>query len=351
MPVPEILLETSDLTKHFPITRGVILRRQIGAVRAVDGVSIRIERGKTLGLVGESGCGKSTLGRLVLRLIEPTSGRIIFDGRDITKLDRRSMRELRKEMQIVFQDPQASLDPRLAVGDAIAEPLDIFRVAKGSARKSRVRELLELVGMNPDSLNRYPHEFSGGQRQRIGVARAIALNPKLIVADEPVSALDLSVQAQVVNLFQDLQKELNLTYLFIAHDLSVVEHISDYVAVMYLGRIVEYAPSITLYKFPRHPYTEALLSAVPVPDPDPAGRKDRILLEGDPPSPANPPSGCRFHTRCKYVRTECRTEIPPMSFFDDEHWAECHLYGPDGVLKPDVKEYPDPRKNKEVESA
>jgi oligopeptide transport system ATP-binding protein len=259
------------------------------------------------------------------------------------------MRELRKEMQIVFQDPQASLDPRLPVGEAIAEPLDIFRVARGSARKARVRELLELVGMNPDSLNRYPHEFSGGQRQRIGVARALALNPKLIVADEPVSALDLSVQAQVVNLFQDIQKELNLTYLFIAHDLSVVEHISDKVAVMYLGRIVEYAPSITLYKFPRHPYTEALLSAVPVPDPDPAGRKNRILLEGDPPSPANPPSGCRFHTRCKYVRPECKIETPPISFFDDQHWAECHLYGPDGAPKLGVEEYPGSRLSVEID--
>jgi oligopeptide transport system ATP-binding protein len=322
---PDILLEAVDVVKHFPITRGVIFQRQAGAVRAVDGVSFTIARGKTLGLVGESGCGKSTLGRLVLRLIDVTSGSIFFEGKDITKLDRRSLREIRKDMQIVFQDPQASLNPRLPVGNAIAEPLEIFGVAKGKARKQRVRELMELVGINPDSANRYPHEFSGGQKQRIGVARAIALNPKLIVADEPVSALDLSIQAQVVNLFQDLQKELGLTYLFIAHDLSVVEHISDYVAVMYLGKIVEYAPSEMLYKSPKHPYTQALLSAVPVPDP--AHKSERILLEGDPPSPANPPSGCRFHTRCKYVKDVCREKEPPRVAFEEEHWAECWLYG------------------------
>jgi oligopeptide transport system ATP-binding protein len=326
--MPDILIQAVDVTKHFPITRGVVLQRRVGVVRAVDGVSFTIERGKTLGLVGESGCGKSTLGRLVLRLIDVTSGSIIFEGRDITKLDRRALRELRKDMQIVFQDPQASLNPRLPVGDAIAEPLEIFRVAKGKAKKQRVRELMELVGINPDSANRYPHEFSGGQKQRIGVARALALNPKLIVADEPVSALDLSIQAQVVNLFQDLQKELGLTYLFIAHDLSVVEHISDYVAVMYLGKIVEYARREVLYESPKHPYTQALLSAVPIPDPDSSRKDRRILLEGDPPSPAKPPSGCRFHTRCKHSMPVCSAEDPPRIGFDEEHWAECWLYSP-----------------------
>ncbi len=328
----DIILETIDVVKHFPITRGLILPRRVGVVRAVDGVSFTIERGKTLGLVGESGCGKSTLGRLILRLIETTSGSINFEGTDITGLDRRSIRELRKDMQIVFQDPQASLNPRLPVGEAIAEPLEIFRIAKGNEKRSRVRELMELVGINPDSANRYPHEFSGGQKQRIGVARALALNPKLIVCDEPVSALDVSIQAQVVNLFQDLQERLGLTYLFIAHDLSIVEHISDYVAVMYLGRIVEYARAADLYADPKHPYTEALLSAVPVPDP--SRKPTRILLEGDPPSPANPPSGCRFHTRCKYVRPQCSESEPARIHFGDDHWAECFLYETNGSKRP-----------------
>ena len=331
----DILVEAVEVKKHFPISRGIVLQRRMGAVRAVDGVSFTIERGKTLGLVGESGCGKSTLGRLILRLLDVTSGSIMFEGADITKLDRRALRELRKDMQVVFQDPQASLNPRLPVGDAIAEPLEIFRVVRGQEKKRRVRELMEMVGINPDSANRYPHEFSGGQKQRIGVARALALNPKLIVCDEPVSALDLSVQAQVVNLFQDLQRQLGLTYLFIAHDLSVVEHISDDVAVMYLGKIVEYAPSASLYKLPKHPYTEALLSAVPVPDPDHVSKQ--ILLEGDPPSPADPPTGCRFHTRCRYVRPECKIDEPPRIHFGPGHWAECHLYAPDGALKPEVE--------------
>ncbi len=319
-----ILLKAVDVVKHFPIIRGIVIPRQVGAVRAVDGVSFSIERGKTLGLVGESGCGKSTLGRLILRLIETTSGEIYFEGQEITGLNRRSMRELRRDMSIVFQDPNASLNPRLPVGEAIAEPLEIFRVVKGNEKRIRVQELMELVGINPDSSNRYPHEFSGGQMQRIGIARALALNPKLIICDEPVSALDVSIQAQVVNLFQDLQKQLGLTYLFIAHDLSIVEHISDYVAVMYLGKIVEYAPSEELYANPKHPYTKALLSAVPVPDPD--HKPDRVLLEGDPPSPADPPSGCRFHTRCQYVRDECKIDSPPRVHFTENHWAECHLY-------------------------
>jgi len=320
----KILLEAVDVVKHFPITRGIIIQRAVGAVRAVDGVSFTIDQGKTLGLVGESGCGKSTLGRLILRLIETTSGSIFFEGRDITKLGRRDLRELRKDMQIVFQDPQASLNPRLPVGEAIAEPLEVFGMVKGKNKRAKIGELMEVVGINPDSMNRYPHEFSGGQKQRIGVARALALNPKLIICDEPVSALDVSIQAQVVNLFQDLQERLGLTYLFIAHDLSVVEHISDYVAVMYLGKIVEYAPAEKLYSDPKHPYTQALLSAVPVPDPDHV--PNRILLEGDVPSPANPPSGCRFHTRCMHAMPVCSEEIPPRIEFTEKHWSECHLY-------------------------
>ena len=327
--MPEILLQTVDVTRHFPITEGIIFRKQTGAVRAVDGVSFSIEKGKTLGLVGESGCGKSTLGRLVLRLIEVTSGEIIFEGRDIAKLNPRAMRELRKDMSIVFQDPQASLNPRLPVGMAIAEPLEVFGIVRGAEKRARVKELMELVGINPDSMNRYPHEFSGGQKQRIGIARALALNPKLIVCDEPVSALDVSIQAQVINLFQDLQKQFDLTYLFIAHDLSIIEHISDYVAVMYLGKIVEYAPSVELYANPKHPYTQALLSAVPVPDP--SHKPDRILLMGDPPSPANPPSGCRFHTRCMHSMPECSIEEPPRIHFSELHWAECYLYNQDDM--------------------
>ncbi len=323
MNTPDILIEVVDVVKHFPITRGLIFQKKVGAVRAVDGVSFTIERGKTLGLVGESGCGKSTLGRLILRLIDTTSGSILFEGADITKLKRRAVQELRKDMQIVFQDPQASLNPRLPVGEAIAEPLEIFNIAKGNEKRRRVRELMELVGINPDSANRFPHEFSGGQKQRIGVARALALNPKLIVCDEPVSALDVSIQAQVVNLFQDLQTQFGLTYLFIAHDLSIVEHISDFVAVMYLGKIVEYAPSEALYADPKHPYTEALLSAVPVPDP--AHKPQKILLEGDVPSPANPPSGCRFHTRCRYAKPVCSELEPPRINFQNGHWVECHL--------------------------
>jgi oligopeptide transport system ATP-binding protein len=319
-----VILEAVDVVKHFPITQGIIFPRQTGAVRAVDGVSFSIEQGKTLGLVGESGCGKSTLGRLILRLLKTTSGSILFEGVAITRLDRRALRELRRDMSIVFQDPQASLNPRLTVGQAISEPIEVYRAAKGNEKRKRVRELMELVGLNPDSANRYPHEFSGGQKQRVGIARALALNPKLIICDEPVSALDLSIQAQVVNLFQDLQQQLGLTYLFIAHDLSIVEHISDFVAVMYLGKIVEYAPSKELYANPKHPYTQALLSAIPVPDP--SHKPNRVLLEGDPPSPAKPPEGCRFHTRCRFVKGECREKHPERIYFSKDHWAECHLF-------------------------
>lgn len=319
----EVLLEVKDLVKHFPITKGIVISRKVGAVKAVDGVSFHINRGETLGLVGESGCGKSTTGRLILRLIEATSGEIIFEGKNILKLGREEMRELRKDMQIIFQDPYASLNPRMTVGDIIGEPMEIHRIARGREKDKRVRELLEVVGLSPFHARRYPHEFSGGQRQRIGVARALAVNPKLIICDEPVSALDVSIQAQVINLLQDLQREFGLTYLFIAHDLSVVKHISDRVAVMYLGKIVELAAKHELYNNPQHPYTEALLSAVPIPDP--TKKKQRIILEGDVPSPINPPSGCRFHTRCRYAQDICSVEDPPFVDIGDSHFVACHF--------------------------
>jgi len=319
----EVLLEVKDLVKHFPITKGIVISRKVGAVKAVDGVSFHINRGETLGLVGESGCGKSTTGRLILRLIEATSGEIIFEGKNILKLGREEMRELRKDMQIIFQDPYASLNPRMTVGDIIGEPMEIHRMARGREKDKRVRELLEVVGLSPFHARRYPHEFSGGQRQRIGVARALAVNPKLIICDEPVSALDVSIQAQVINLLQDLQREFGLTYLFIAHDLSVVKHISDRVAVMYLGKIVELAAKHELYNNPQHPYTEALLSAVPIPDP--TKKKQRIILEGDVPSPINPPSGCRFHTRCRYAQDICSVEDPPFVDIGESHFVACHF--------------------------
>lgn len=319
----EVLLEVKDLVKHFPITKGIVISRKVGAVKAVDGVSFHINRGETLGLVGESGCGKSTTGRLILRLIEATSGEIIFEGKNILKLGREEMRELRKDMQIIFQDPYASLNPRMTVGDIIGEPMEIHRMARGREKDKRVRELLEVVGLSPFHARRYPHEFSGGQRQRIGVARALAVNPKLIICDEPVSALDVSIQAQVINLLQDLQREFGLTYLFIAHDLSVVKHISDRVAVMYLGKIVELAAKHELYNNPQHPYTEALLSAVPIPDP--TKKKQRIILEGDVPSPINPPSGCRFHTRCRYAQDICSIQDPAFVDIGDSHFVACHF--------------------------
>jgi oligopeptide transport system ATP-binding protein len=319
----ETLLRVRNLKKYFPI-RGGLLSREVARVHAVDDVSFDIMAGETLGLVGESGCGKSTTGRTILRLIEPTSGEVWFQDRNVTTLDKRSLRSLRKEMQIIFQDPYASLNPRMTVGSIIGEALIIHKLAPTrKAREERVVQLLETVGLSADHLRRYPHEFSGGQRQRIGIARALAVSPKLIVADEPVSALDVSVQAQVVNLLEDLQTKFGLTYLFIAHDLSVVEHISTRVAVMYLGKIVEIAAAKELYANPKHPYTEALLSAVPIPDP--TVKRKRILLEGDVPSPISPPSGCRFHTRCALREPSCSMNEQVLKEVSSGHWVACQV--------------------------
>ncbi|KNB51760.1 peptide ABC transporter ATP-binding protein [Streptomyces caatingaensis] len=312
-PDGEAVLEVRGLVKHYPLTQGVLVRRQVGAVRAVDGVSFDLRRGETLGVVGESGCGKSTLGRLLVNLERPTAGEIRYRGEDITRLSGRALKAVRRNIQMVFQDPYTSLNPRMTVGDIIGEPYEIHPEAapKGS-RRQKVRELLEVVGLNPEHINRYPHQFSGGQRQRIGIARGLALRPEVIVADEPVSALDVSVQAQVVNLLERLQAAFDLSYVFIAHDLSVVRHISDRVAVMYLGRLAEVGTDAQIYEHPTHPYTQALLSAVPVPDPDARARRERILLLGDIPSPANPPSGCRFRTRCWKAQRKCAEEVPPL---------------------------------------
>ncbi len=319
------LVEVTDLKVYFPIRSGLVVERHVGDVKAVDGVSLTIFKGETLGLVGESGCGKTTVGRTILRLYEPTSGRIVIDGKDITDLPERELRPLRDKMQMVFQDPYSSLNPRQNVGSIVAEPLLIH----GMERKevdAKVRHLIEVVGLPHDAANRYPHEFSGGQRQRIGLARSLALNPALIVADEPVSALDVSIQAQMINLLEDLQDEFDLTYLFVAHDLAVVRHISDRIAVMYLGKIMEIAPSQELYTAPSHPYTKALLSAVPIPDPKVERSRERIILKGDLPSPVNPPPGCRFHTRCPYVQeTRCRTEVPELRAMKQGQVVACHF--------------------------
>jgi oligopeptide transport system ATP-binding protein len=316
------LLDVKHLKKHFPI-KGGVFSKTIGYVYAVDDINFTLEKGETLGLVGESGCGKSTTGRTILRLIEPTDGAIYFEGQDITGLDKGAMRALRREMQIIFQDPYASLNPRMTVGSIIGEPLEIHKIARGSEKEERVASLLQKVGLRAEDMRKYPHEFSGGQRQRIGIARALALNPKLIVCDEPVSALDVSIQAQVINLLEDLQAEFGLSYLFIAHNLNVVEHISDRVAVMYLGQIVELASDEELYKNPQHPYTEALLSAVPIPDP--TVKKKRIILEGDVPSPINPPRGCHFHTRCMYKEKICEEVEPEFKNIGGGHWVACHF--------------------------
>jgi oligopeptide transport system ATP-binding protein len=320
-----ILLRVENLVKYFPITRGIIIQRQIGAVHAVDDISFFIRRGETFGLVGESGCGKSTTGRTILQLYRPTSGHVFFEDTDLTTLKPEKMRLMRRRMQMIFQDPYASLNPRMTVGEIVGEPLVVHEVAKGAAVEERVDQLLSLVGLNPAFSNRYPHEFSGGQRQRIGVARALALQPALIVCDEPISALDVSIQAQVVNLLEDLQGQFGLTYLFIAHDLSMVRHISNRVAVMYLGIIVELANRDELYSHPLHPYTQALMSAVPVADPLVEEKRHRIILEGDVPSPVNPPSGCRFRTRCPLAREICAEKVPEWREVSPMHWVACHM--------------------------
>ncbi len=319
------LLEIRDLKKHFPVGEGLFSRNK-GAVKAVDGVNLTVEEGETMGLVGESGCGKSTLGRTILRLIEPTGGEVIFQGKNLLALSQRELRNMRRQMQIIFQDPYASLNPRMRVGDIVGEGLEIHKLAKGKAKRERVFELLHQVGLREEHYDRYPHEFSGGQRQRIGIARALAVSPKFIVCDEPVSSLDVSIQAQIINLLQELQEKMHLTYLFISHDLRVVEHISHRVAIMYLGKVVEIAKSDSIYQDAKHPYTKALLSAVPITDK--SKKKERIVLEGDVPSPVNPPSGCTFHPRCSYREAICDKTEPPLEFGAAGHGVACHVFGP-----------------------
>ena len=319
-----ILLSVRNLKMYFPITRGIVFQRKIGDIKAVDGISFDIYRGETLGLVGESGCGKSTTGRAILQLYRPTEGEVYFEDQNLTELKGEQLRRMRRRMQMIFQDPYASLNPRMTVGGIIGEPLDVHGILPRKERRARVQQLLEIVGLNRYFVNRYPHEFSGGQRQRIGVARALAVQPDFIVCDEPISALDVSIQAQVINLLEDLQEEFNLTFLFIAHDLSVVRHISDRIAVMYLGKIVELATRDSLYRTPLHPYTQALLSAVPIPDPAVEDKRQRMILQGDVPSPANPPRGCNFSTRCPYAIDLCREQEPEWRDMIDGHWVACH---------------------------
>jgi oligopeptide/dipeptide ABC transporter ATP-binding protein len=320
-----VILHVDNLVKHFPITRGIIIKKQIGAVHAVDGISFDVRRGETLGLVGESGCGKSTTGRTILQLYKPTAGSVVFDGIDLVKIKGEELRHMRRKMQMIFQDPYASLNPRMTVGEIVGEALVVHKIATRKEIEERVANLLELVGLNPSFYSRYPHEFSGGQRQRIGVARALALQPALIVCDEPISALDVSIQAQVVNLLEELQEKFGLTYLFIAHDLSMVRHISSRVAVMYLGIIVEIADRVDLYDNPLHPYTQALLSAVPIPDPVADAKRKRRVLEGDVPSPVNPPSGCRFRTRCWLAEKICEEQRPEFRQITRDHFVACHM--------------------------
>ncbi|MHB8075265.1 ABC transporter ATP-binding protein [Desulfosporosinus fructosivorans] len=320
----EIILEVKDLVKHFPMGGGFFGQNQ-KVVHAVNGISFKVMKGETLGIVGESGCGKSTAGRTIIRLYEPTSGQIIFEGQDVTKAEGNDLLNLRRQMQMIFQDPYASLNPRMTVGDIVGEGLDIHKLASGQARTDRIYELLEVIGLNPEHANRFPHEFSGGQRQRIGIARALSVNPRLIICDEPISALDVSIQAQIVNMLEELQEKLGLTYLFIAHDLSMVKHISHRIAVMYLGRIVELADSFELYKNPQHPYTQALLSAIPIPDPRVEATRKRIVVSGTVPSPIDPPSGCYFRTRCPYAKAVCSEQVPQLKELGSNHIAACHL--------------------------
>ncbi|MEJ2208757.1 MAG: dipeptide ABC transporter ATP-binding protein [Anaerolineae bacterium] len=317
------LVQVRNLKMHFPITQGIVVQRKVGAIKAVDGLTFDVQRGETLGLVGESGCGKSTTGRAILQLYRPTAGEVYFEGVDLINIKGEQLRRMRRRMQMIFQDPYASLNPRMTVGDIIGEPLLVHNIAKGKQRQERVQELLKVVGLNPYFVNRYPHEFSGGQRQRIGVARALAVQPEFIVCDEPISALDVSIQAQIINLLEDLQEEFNLTYLFIAHDLSVVRHISDRIAVMYLGKIVELTTRFELYDNPLHPYTQALLSAVPIPDPVVEEQRRRIILEGDVPSPASPPTGCNFNTRCPVAMDVCHEQEPEFVDVGNGHWVAC----------------------------